>query len=255
MAGDIDIAPVAALIGEPARSAILTALADGRALAATTLAAEAGLAPSTASGHLSRLVEGGLLRVETSGRHRYFRLAGPEVARALEALALLSPTQAVRSLRQSRHAQAIRAARTCYDHLAGRLGVAILDALVSKGTLRVRTGDTALPDPPLGPGREHEYLVTGAGQAELSRLGVNLDRPTRRPATRYCIDWSEQRPHLGGALGAALFERFVSLGWIVRGERREVTVTPVGLARLAEELGLDTGPWAPRCSAHPGRRA
>ncbi|MHB8313998.1 MAG: ArsR/SmtB family transcription factor, partial [Candidatus Dormibacteria bacterium] len=135
--GDADIASVAALMGEPARAAVLIALADGRALAASTLAAEAGVAPSTLSGHLARLVEGGLVTIEPSGRHRYVRLSGPQVADAIEALARISPTRPVRSLRQATHADAIRRARTCYDHVAGRLGVAICDALVETGALLI----------------------------------------------------------------------------------------------------------------------
>ena len=132
MDGDADIAPVAALIGDPTRAAVLMALLDGRALAASTLAAEVQVAPSTLSEHLARLVEGGLVTVEPSGRHRYFRLAGPEIAHTLEALAFLAPAFPVRSLRQGTHAAALRQARTCYDHLAGRLGVALCGALVER---------------------------------------------------------------------------------------------------------------------------
>jgi len=237
--GDADIASVAALMGEPARAAVLTALADGRALAASTLAAEAGVAPSTVSGHLSRLVDGGLVRVEPSGRNRYFRLTGPEVADAVEALARLAPTRPVRSLRAGTHAEAIRAARTCYDHLAGRLGVALLDALVAEGVLRVESQPGADADPVLGAGRAKHYQLTDHGRERLADLGVVLDRPNRRPLLRYCLDWSEQRPHLGGALGAALLDQFVSLGWVLRGERRVVRLTEPGRKGLGSQLGLD----------------
>lgn len=224
-------------MGEPARAAVLTALADGRALAASTLAAEAGVAPSTVSGHLSRLVDGGLVRVEPSGRNRYFRLTGPDVADAVEALARLAPTRPVRSLRAGTHAEAIRAARTCYDHLAGRLGVALLDALVAEGVLRVESQPGA--DPVLGVVRAKHYQLTDHGRERLADLGVVLDRPNRRPLIRYCLDWSEQRPHLGGALGAALLDQFVSLGWVVRGERRVVRLAEPGRRGLGSQLGLD----------------
>ena len=238
MPGDADIASVAALMGEPARAAVLKALADGRALAATTLADEAKVAPSTASGHLARLVEGGLVTVESSGRHRYFRLASPEVAEALEALARLAPHHQVRSLSQGTHAEAIRRARTCYDHLAGRLGVALLDALVATGALHVQeVGEGS--DPVLGARRARAYLLTDEGRSRLGALGLALDPPTRRPLTRYCIDWSEQRPHLAGWLGAALLTRLVGLGWVLRAPKRVVKVTEAGWAGLAERLAVD----------------
>jgi DNA-binding transcriptional ArsR family regulator len=145
MSGDVDLARTAALIGDPGRARVLRALADGRELAATVLAHEAGVAPSTASVHLAKLVEGGLVTAESRGRHRYFRLAGPDVAAALEALAKLAPSAPVRSLREGTKAQAVRAARTCYDHLAGRLGVAIMSAFIAEGVLTEATGDIAAP--------------------------------------------------------------------------------------------------------------
>lgn len=239
MHGDADIAGVAALMGEPARASVLVALAGGRALAASTLAAEAGVAPSTLSGHLARLVDGGLVTVEASGRHRYFRLSGPEVADAVEALARLAPARPVRSLRQASHAEAVRGARTCYDHLAGRLGVAVLDALVAGGTLRAEPDPNGGADPILGAGRARRYLLTEAGGVLLDRLGVNLENAGRRPLTRYCLDWSEQRPHLAGALGAALLDRFVALGWVIRGDRRVVRVPEAGRDGLIRDLGVD----------------
>lgn len=191
------------------------------------------------SGHLSRLVDGGLITVATSGRHRYFRLASPGVAEAVEALARLAPARPVRSLSQGTHAEAIRRARTCYDHLAGRLGVAVLEALVKSCSLRVESADATSSDPALGAGRAKRFVLTHQGRRTLVGLGVNVDPPMRRPLTRYCVDWSEQRPHLGGALGAALLERFVDLGWIVLGDRRVVRVTDEGRAGLAERLGVN----------------
>ena len=219
---------------------MLVALADGRALAASTLAAEAGVAASTVSGHLARLVDGGLVRVEPSGRNRYFRLAGPQVAEAVEALARLAPTHPVRSLRAGTHAEAIRRARTCYDHLAGRLGVALLDALVADGALVVETDPGAGRDPVLGAGRERCFQLSEHGRARLADLGVALDGAGRRPLIRYCVDWSEQRPHLGGALGAALLDRLVDLGWVVRAERRVVRLTETGREGMTSGLGVSS---------------
>ena len=244
MQGDVDVATVAALMGEPARATVLLALTSGRAMAATTLATEAGVAPSTLSGHLGRLVDGGLITVETSGRHRYYRLASPEIAEALEALARVAPTQPVRSLRQATHAEAIRRARTCYDHLAGRLGVELCDALVSGGLLQVDGSDNGRDDPVLGAGRAKRFVLTSSGRETLTRLDVPLDPPTRRPLIRYCVDWSEQRPHLSGWLGAALLARFLDLGWVSRAERRVVRVNPAGRSALPDQLGVDLG-WLP----------
>ncbi len=231
-------------MGEPARAAVLVALADGRALAASTLAAEAGVAPSTLSGHMGRLVEGGLVRVEPSGRNRYYRLTGPRVAEAVEALARLAPTHPVRSLRAGTHAEAIRRARTCYDHLAGRLGVALFDALVAEAVLVAEADPDAGPDPVLGAGRAQRYQLTESGGDRLKRLGVTFDGTGRRPLIRYCLDWSEQRPHLAGALGAALLARFVELGWVILRERRVVQVTDLGRAPFERELGVDPGAWS-----------
>jgi DNA-binding transcriptional ArsR family regulator len=242
--GDVDVAPVAALIGEPARATVLVALTGGRALAASTLAAEAGVAPSTLSGHLARLVDGGLITVENSGRHRYYRLANPHIAEAVEALARIAPTKRVRSLPQATHAEAIRRARTCYDHLAGRLGVALCDALVSRGVLRVETPADGPGDPVLGAGRAKRFVLTAPGRDVLARLEVPLDPPTRRPLVRYCVDWSEQRPHLSGWLGAALLQRFVALGWVSRADRRVVRINTSGRSALPDQLGVDLS-WLP----------
>ncbi len=238
MPGDVDVAAIASLIGEPARAKVLVALSDGRALAASTLAAEAGVAASTISGHLARLVDGGLVCVEASGRHRYYRLASPAVAEAIEALARLAPAAPVRSLRQATHAQAIRAGRTCYDHLAGRLGVALCDALVDRQILVVTNQGGDAADPVLGAGRALCFELTDTGHRRLEDLGVVLDPPTRRPLVRYCVDWSEQRPHLGGWLGAAICSRFEELKWVLRAERRVVRVTSVGRSGLAEQFDV-----------------
>ena len=224
MDGDADLAAVGSLLAEPARVRMLAALGDGRALPASALAAEAGVAPSTASGHLARLVEGGLLTAESRGRRRYFRLHGPEVAEALEALARVAPREPVSSLRQATRIDALRAARTCYDHLAGRLGTALMDALLERGVVA----------------DEH---VTEQGVDVLASLGVDLDSiPGRRPLFRSCLDWSERRPHAAGKLGAALTARCFELGWVERLDAtRAVRVTPAGDVGFADTFGLPLG--------------
>src|SRR4051794_28475380 len=213
--GDADIAALGSVLAEPARARMLMALGDGRALAASVLASEAGVAASTASGHLNRLVKAGLVDVLPQGRHRYYRLAGPHVGDLLEVLARVAPPGPVRSLRQGTQAEALRSARTCYDHLAGRLGVAIFGALLDGG--HVVGGDgthdplAAEEDRLSAYGRDLDYRLTPSGRAKLSALGVELPRGD---ALRYCVDWSEQRHHLSGAAGRALAGRLLELRWI-----------------------------------------
>ena len=229
MDGDADVAAAAALIGEPARAALLLALMEEDALPARELAARARIAPSTASGHLARLVEGGLLAGERRGRHRYFRLAEPAVAVALEALAAIAPTRPVRSLRDATVSEAIRHARTCYDHLAGRLGVELSAALERE---RVLAFD--------GEG----YVVGPAAPTRLGDLGIDLEELSgrRRPLVRSCLDWSERRRHVAGALGAALAERLFELDWLRRRTtNRSVEITSVGRERLRAQFGLELG--------------
>src|SRR3954449_5370213 len=174
MAGDTDLAALGAVLAERARSRILLALGDGRALPASVLAGEAGVAASTASGHLGKLVEAGLLDVTAQGRHRYFRLAGPHVAELIEALARVAPAGPVRSLREGTRAHALRAARTCYDHVAGRLGVALFGALISSGAVVGGDGrhDPSGADRLSAAGREVDYRLTPHGAERLDRLGV-----------------------------------------------------------------------------------
>jgi len=209
------------LIAEPARARMLAALGDGRALPASALAAEAGVAPSTASAHLARLVEGGFLCAESNGRRRYFRLRGPEVAEALEALARVAPREPVRSLGQATRIEALRAARTCYDHFAGRLGTALMDALLARGLVA----------------DEH---VTDLGIERLGGLGIDLDAvPGRRARFRSCLDWSERRPHAAGKLGAALAAHAFEFGWVERLDgSRALRVTPAGETGFADAFGL-----------------
>jgi DNA-binding transcriptional ArsR family regulator len=227
LANDVGIAPVAALLADSTRAAMLTALLDGRALAAGELARLAGVSAATASSHLARLRSAGLVTVVSQGRHRYYRLAGPQVAGALEVLARLAPRTPVRSLRQSRQAAALSAARTCYDHLAGRAGVALLDGLLAGGVLS-EAGGTADVD------------VTDDGAVLLAGFGVDTRalRESRRRFATACLDWTERRPHLGGALGAAITGRLLELGWVERGPvRRAVVVTAAGAERMAATFG------------------
>lgn len=208
------IATVAALIGDPARANMLTALLDGRALTVSELAEAAGVALSTASGHLAKLDAAGLLSAERQGRHRYFRLAGADVGQVLEGLmGLAQRTGAVRTRSGPRDA-ALRQARICYDHLAGERGVALLDALSHGGLI----GDG--PEPP----------VTDRGRSFFAQLGIEVDAMSygRRPMCRRCLDWSERRSHLGGALGAALLDRIMAAGWARRGPGRVIAFTPAG---------------------------
>jgi DNA-binding transcriptional ArsR family regulator len=241
MDGDADIAAIAAVLADRRRCRVLMALGDGRALAASVLASEAGVAPSTASEHLAKLVRAGLISVEQRGRHRYFRLAGPHVADLLEAMAVVAPPMPVRSLTDETRARAIRAARTCYDHLAGRLGVATMDSLLERGWLEGevdgsrRSATRSSPSKRIG-----GNALTESGAAFLEELGVDLDNlPPRRPAIRFCVDWSEQRPHLAGAVGAALTARLFDLGWIRRADRtRAVRVTEDGRQGFADAFGV-----------------
>lgn len=242
--GDADIASVAALIGERARARVLMALLDGRALPAGVLAAEAGVAASTASEHLAQLVDARLLSVERQGRARYFRLSGPAVAEALEALARISPPEPIRSLRQGTRAHALRRARTCYNHLAGRLGVAVMTALLEQGLLTGGDGrynpGQADTDRLSARGADLTYRLTPTGRETLAAFGLDLAALSRKtPMVRYCVDWSEQRHHLAGLLGAALTQRMFDLDWIRRVHRRRaVVLTDLGRRGLADTFGM-----------------
>jgi DNA-binding transcriptional ArsR family regulator len=228
MSETLDIARVGALMGDPSRAAMLMALMSGEALTAGELAFRAGVALPTASGHLAQLADGGLLAVAKQGRHRYYRLAGPAVAHAVETLSDLA-IQVFPSRRRVMPEDApLRRARTCYDHLAGRLGVALADGLVEHRVLRRADDGLAL-------------VRRGSGEALLYSWGIDVAslETSRRPMVRTCIDWTERRPHLAGALGAAIVDRFLDAGWIRRRrDDRAVSVTPLGQRRLKEELGV-----------------
>jgi DNA-binding transcriptional ArsR family regulator len=244
--GDPDIAVPAALLGERGRARIVMALADGRALPASVLASEAGIAASTASEHLAKLLDAGLLAVEQHGRHRYYRVEDARVLRAVEALSELAPASPVRSLREGTRAQQLRAARLCYDHLAGRLGVALMSSLLERGALVGGDGrhhpETAEADRLSAPGHDVDYRVTPDGERFLAgELGIDVASlgRGRRPLVRYCLDWSEQRHHLAGALGAAIADRLVALSWVRRAKvARALTITPAGHEGLAETFGV-----------------
>jgi DNA-binding transcriptional ArsR family regulator len=246
MPGDADIAAVAAVLADRSRGRMLLALTDGRAVPAGLLADEAGIAASTASAHLGRLVEAGMVTVEPHGRHRYYRLAGAEVAELMEAIARVAPPMPVKSLRQADRAEALRSARTCYDHLAGRLGVALMDAFVAEGMLARRGGITG-PDHHDRPQGERPselegdvgYVLTDAGRARLEGAGIDCSPSGRRPFVRCCLDWSERRHHLAGGLGARLLTRADEMGWIVRRPgSRAVRLTAAGERQLATAFGV-----------------
>jgi DNA-binding transcriptional ArsR family regulator len=229
---DAAIAPVASLLADPARVAMLMALSDGRELAASELALVAGVSAATASTHLARLAAAGLVAVRRAGRHRFHRLARPELVHALEALAVLAPESAPRTHAQARIGRAVRAARTCYDHLAGRLGVAVTRSLVERGALASAGG---------------QFTVTAAGErllggaAGAGGLGIDLAavRARRRALAPSCLDWSERVPHVAGALGAALLASFFERGWIERmAASRAVQVTLAGRRGFARALGI-----------------
>ena len=227
-----NIASVASLFGEPSRAAILTVLLDGRALPASELARIAGVTPTAASGHLSKLMDGKLVNVEPSGRHRYYRLAGAAVATAIEALAQLTERPAPFTLpTPSPAVRALQHARSCYDHLAGELAVEVAQVLESRGHLRR--------------GEDRRYEVFG-GSAHRWFAGQGIEiqslRPGRLGVARQCLDWTERRPHLAGPLGAALFRCWCEQGWLKRcvEQPRLVEVTAVGRLKLREHLGIET---------------
>ena len=216
------LAETAALVGDPARASMLMNLLDGRALTATELARAAGITPQTASAHLTRLVEAGLLGVARQGRHRYHRLASPAVAQMLESIVSVGSRPGEERPRRvvGPRDRAMRRARTCYDHLAGEIAVAIADRMVERRELELSPDGGA---------------VTESGEAFLTRLGVDLGsaRRSSRLFCRPCLDWSERRPHIGGAVGAALCRACFEQGWIRRMDgTRAVAITPAGQVAL-----------------------
>jgi DNA-binding transcriptional ArsR family regulator len=233
MASNATFARVAALAGDPARAGMLHALMDGRALTASELAGVAGITAQTASSHLARMTEAGLLTVEKQGRHRYHRLASPDVARMMETIMQVASTlEPPRRVSVGPRDVALRAARTCYDHLAGRLGVALADAMVARGYAELASDGG---------------IITDAGVGFLGSIGIDTDNLLARPGKRStrmlcrpCLDWSERRPHLAGAVGAALCAHCLEKKWVRRlSDTRAVEITPKGWRVFREEFGAE----------------
>ncbi|MEO1161125.1 MAG: winged helix-turn-helix domain-containing protein [Pseudomonadota bacterium] len=221
-----DIALLGSLIGDPARANILTALMSGKALTASELASEAGVTVQTASSHLKKLQDAHLLRQRKQGRHRYFTLADDEVGSVLEAMMGLAAGRGLVRTRTGPKDEALRKARVCYNHLAGDLGVAIYDGMISRGYLAEASDDVGL---------------TGAGEEFAAKFGVDLAAlsKSRRPMCRSCLDWSSRRTHLAGSLGTALLNRFYDLGWASRVDgSRVVKFSARGECLLLAELGV-----------------
>lgn len=224
-----NIAQVASLVGDPARANMLSALMDGRALTASELAYVAHVTPQTASGHLARLVDARLLAVEKQGRHRYYRLASALVARALEGLMAVAETGPARHTPHWRGGDDLRTARSCYDHMAGRLAVGVTDALVEGGHIVLQ---------------EDGGSLTPQGVAHFETLGINLAAwPTRRVFCRPCLDWSERRPHLAGVVGAALLGHALERGWLCRiRDSRALQITDAGRDGFNQAFGMHLPP-------------
>jgi DNA-binding transcriptional ArsR family regulator len=225
MIGTVEMAEIAALIGDPGRANMLSALMDGRALTATELAYVAGVSPQTASGHLAKLTAARLLSTTAQGRYRYYRIATPLVGRMLEGILAVAGSAPGRYRPASKADDALRAARTCYDHLAGRLGVGLTDTLSARGHLVLA---------------EEAGEMTPEGMAFLEDFGIKTpDRRRKRAYCRPCLDWSERRPHLAGAIGAALAQRCFDLGWIERArDTRALTITATGQKGLGDLFDL-----------------
>jgi DNA-binding transcriptional ArsR family regulator len=221
------IAEIAALVGDPARATMVSALVDGRALAASELASAARITPQTASTHLAKLTAAGVLSVVRSGRHRYFRLASPTVAYMIDGIVAVALAKRPRYRPLSRQARALGAARMCYDHLAGRLSVDLADSFVAR--------EYIVPD-------DEVAEVTTAGARFLTEFGIELPalRSTGRHFCRLCLDWTERRPHIAGAVGVAITKRCFDLGWIERMKRgHAVVVTPLGRRCFPKTFGIN----------------
>jgi DNA-binding transcriptional ArsR family regulator len=221
------IAEIAALLGDPARATMVSALLDGRALTATELAIAARITPQTASAHLAKLTEAGFLSVVRHGRHRYFRLASPTVVDMIDGIVAVALEKRPRYRPLTRQARALSAARICYDHLAGRLSVDLTDSFVARQYLVVD---------------DEAAEITTAGTRFFTEFGIELPtlRSTRRRSCRLCLDWTERRPHIAGAVGAAITRRYFDLGWVERMKRSHaVIVTPLGRRGFQETFGID----------------
>lgn len=228
MYGEPNIATVASLVADPARTAMLIVLLDGRALPAGELAYAAGVTAQTASSHLAKLLSGGFLTVETEGRHRYYRLAGSHVAQALEGLSAIRPAEPIRRMAISSKARDLRVARCCYDHLAGQIGVAVANGLQERRFLV--------------PAAEKRFEVTPAGVEWFGSIGLEVGalKPSRRGVARQCLDWTERTHHLAGPLGVEFMRVICASGWLRRSNgSRAVQITPKGRVELKRQLGVD----------------
>ncbi|AJZ61302.1 bacterial regulatory, arsR family protein [Paraburkholderia fungorum] len=233
--GQHNISSVAHLIAEPVRSVILITLVDGSAMSAGALARAAGVTAQTASSHLAKLLDGGLLSVESKGRHRYYRLAGAHVSHVLESLATIGPVTPAWRHTPNRPAQALRFARCCYDHLAGQISIAVTQSMLTRGFI-VEAG-------------ERQYAVTAPGCEWLQQLGIDMNEPAFSQASehaRQCLDWTERQYHVAGPLGARLMDAFLAWGWISRSSAaRSVSVTALGWEGLKQHFGISRDACGP----------
>ena len=221
------IAEIAALVGDPARATMVAALLDGRALTASELALAARITPQTASTHLAKLTEAGVLSVVRNGRHRHFRLASPTVADMIDGIVAVALAKRPRYRPLSPQARALGAARICYDHLAGRLSVDLTDSFVARKYVVLD---------------EEAAEITATGTRFFTEFGIELPTlgSTHRHVCRLCLDWTERRPHIAGAVGAAITKRYFDLGWMERMKRSHaVIVTPLGRQGFQETFGID----------------
>ena len=225
MVSTISIAQIGSMVGDLTRAAMLQALMDGRALTASELASVAGITPQTASGHLGQLAEAGLITVIKQGRHRYHHLATPDVARMLESLMLVAAAQPVKRISTGPRDQQLRLARTCYDHIAGQLGVALADAMVAQNWVEMGSDAAAM---------------TPHGLQQFQAIGIDLTpavkgSKTNAPFCRLCMDWSERRPHFAGRLGKVLCTHGLEKGWIrKRSDARSLEISPEGRRRYRD---------------------
>ncbi|MBL3728246.1 helix-turn-helix transcriptional regulator [Lysinibacillus sp. HST-98] len=222
-----NMAEIAALLGETSRATILASMMDGRFHTASELAYMAAIKPQTASFHLAKLVEGKLIKVEKQGRHRYFQLAGEDIAHFLESFLAISPPPEVRSLKQSSQIKLLQDARTCYDHLAGKLGVQLTESMLKAGYLTLEG---------------KQFVLTDEGTLFFTTFGIDLTalKRKRRSFSHACLDWSERRYHLAGALGCELLNQFFNLGWLLRVPSiRAIKVTEKGKIGFKEIFHLD----------------
>ncbi|MFJ7372521.1 ArsR/SmtB family transcription factor [Lysinibacillus capsici] len=222
-----NMAEIAALLGETSRATILASMMDGRFHTASELAYMAAIKPQTASFHLAKLVEGKLIKVEKQGRHRYFQLSGEDIAQFLESFLAISPPPEVRSLKQSSQIKLLQDARTCYDHLAGKLGVQLTESMLKAGYLTLEG---------------KQFVLTDEGILFFTTFGIDLTalKRKRRSFSHACLDWSERRYHLAGALGCELLNQFFNLGWLLRVPSiRAIKVTEKGKIGFKEVFHLD----------------